>query len=220
MKILAIIPLRRNSKRIKNKNFIRVGGKRLFEYAMDEACKSKLINKIILATDAKNIKISKNKKVNIFYRSKKSATEFASTEIVIEEVLKKYICDLVVLIQATNLFLNSTDLDQAIKKIIIQKKDTSLLSVVSSKFFIWQSKINSEKIFSKNYNYKKRPRSQDIKNKEYIENGSFYIFYRKNFLKFKNRLHGKIIFYKMPKISLIEIDDKDDLNIVRKLKLK
>ena len=92
------------------------------------------------------------------------------------------------------------------------------MSVVSSKFFIWQNKNNKNEIFSKNYNYKKRPRSQDIRNKEYIENGSFYIFYKKNFLKYKNRLHGKITFYKMPKISLIEIDDNEDLKLVKKLK--
>jgi len=218
MKIFAIIPLRKNSKRIRNKNFINIGKKQLFEHTLDEACKSKLIKKIILATDEKKIKIKKNKKIDIFHRSKKSATGSASTEIVIEEVLKKNNCDLVILIQATNLFLKSHHLDKAIKKMIFQKKYSCLLSVVSSKFFIWQSKVDQNEIFSKNYNYKKRPRSQDIKNKEYIENGSFYIFYRKNFLKYRNRLHGKITLYKMPKISLIEIDDNEDLKLVKKLK--
>ena len=219
MKILAIIPLRKNSKRIKRKNFIKIGRKKLFEYTLDEAFKSKLINKIIIATDEKKIKLKKNKRVQIFNRSKKSATGSAPTEIVVEEILKKENFDLVILIQATNLFLKSYHLDKAIRKLIFQKKYNSLLSVVSSKFFIWQNNNKSE-IFSKNYNFKKRPRSQDIKDKEYIENGSFYIFYKKNFLKYKNRLHGKITYYKMPKISLIEIDDNEDLLLVKKLKTK
>ena len=218
MKILAIIPLRKNSTRIIRKNFIKIGKKQLFEHALDEVCKSKLIDKIILATDEKKIKIKKNRKINIFHRSKKSASSSAQTEIVVEEVLKKEKYDLIVLIQATNIFLKSDHLDKAIKKIISQKKYNSLMSVVSCKFFIWQNKNDKDEIFAKNYNFKKRLRSQDIKNKEYIENGSFYIFYRKNFLKYKNRLHGKITFYKMPKISLIEIDDKEDLKIVKKLK--
>ena len=218
MKIHAIIPLRKNSSRIKRKNFINIGKKQLFEHTLDEACKSKLIKEIILATDEKEIKIKRNKKIKIFHRSKKSATGSAATEIVVNEVLKKNDCDLVVLIQATNLFLKSHHLDEAINKIISQKIYCCLLSVVSSKFFIWQNKNNKNEIFSKNYNYKKRPRSQDIRNKEYIENGSFYIFYKKNFLKYKNRLHGKITFYKMPKISLIEIDDNEDLKLVKKLK--
>jgi len=219
MKILAIIPLRKNSKRIKRKNFIKIGRKKLFEYTLDEAFKSKLINKIIIATDEKKIKLKKNKRIQIFNRSKRSATGSAPTEIVVEEILKKENFDLIILIQATNLFLKSYHLDKAIKKLIFQKKYNSLLSVVSSKFFIWQNN-NKNEIFSKNYNFKKRPRSQDIKDKEYIENGSFYIFYKKNFLKYKNRLHGKIAYYKMPKISLIEIDDNEDLLLVKKLKTK
>ena len=219
MNILAIIPLRKNSKRIKRKNFINIGKKQLFEHSLDEAYKCKYIKKIILATDEKKIKIKKNKKIDIFYRSEKSASGTSPTEVVLEEVLTKYNCDLVVLIQATNLFLKSNHLKNAIKKIITNKQYSSLLSVVSSKFFIWQEKKYKNEIYSKNYNYKKRPRSQDIKKKEYIENGSFYIFYRKNFLKYKNRLHGKITFYKMPKISLMEIDDNEDLELVKKLKI-
>ena len=50
-----------------------------------------------------------------------------------------------------------------------------------------------------------------------VENGSFYIFYSKNFLKYKNRLHKKIGTYEMEKESIIEIDDYDDLKIVKKL---
>ena len=50
-----------------------------------------------------------------------------------------------------------------------------------------------------------------------VENGSFYIFNTKSFLKFKNRLHGKIGYYKMSKTSEFEIDDKEDLEIIKKL---
>ena len=58
--------------------------------------------------------------------------------------------------------------------------------------------------------------SQSLKG-YYVENGSFYIFYKKKFLKFKNRLHGKIGVYEMPAESIHEIDTKEDLRIVKKL---
>ena len=51
--------------------------------------------------------------------------------------------------------------------------DTSL---VDQSFDIPISLINPQ-----NFSPKKRPRSQDIKDKEYIENGCFYIFRRDNF---------------------------------------
>jgi len=215
MIIYALIPLRTGSIRIKNKNFIKVKKKPLYFHALNQTLKSKLIKKVFIATKSKKVKI-KHKKLSIFKRSKKSNNKKSSTEIVIGEFLKNNFCDYLVLIQATNLFIKAKHIDLAIKKLINnRKKYDSLLSVVKAKYFIWQQ--NKDLIISKNYNYKKRPRSQDIKNKEFIENGSFYIFKRKNFLKTKNRLHGKITYFEMPKESIFELDEKEDLKIVKKL---
>ena len=80
--------------------------------------------------------------------------------------------------------------------------------------FIWKKK--KSKLIS-NYNYKSRLRRQDIE-ESYLENGSFYIFNRKKFLKCKNRLFGKIGVYKMNKINSLQIDDEDDIKIINSLK--
>ena len=88
-----------------------------------------------------------------------------------------------------------------------------MLSVVESNKFIWKNKKIIRPI---NYNIFNRPMSQNIQN-YLIENGSFYIFNVKSFIKYKNRLHGKIGFYKMSKESQFEIDDLDDLKIIKKL---
>jgi len=215
MLIYALIPLRTGSVRIKNKNFFKIKKKSVYLHSADQALKSKLIKKVFIATNSKKIKI-KNRKLLIFKRSRKSNTKKASTEIVVEEFLKNNICDYLVLIQATNLFIKTKYIDLAIKKLVNNKKKyDSLLSVVKSKYFIWQRHKNL--IFSKNYGLKKRPRSQDIKENEFIENGSFYIFNRKKFLKLKNRLHGKITYFEMPKESIFELDEKEDLHIIKKL---
>ncbi len=216
MKILAIIPLRKDSQRIKNKNILRIKNKPMFRHASDEAVKCKYISKVFIATDIDKIKLPTSSKIQVFKRSKKSTSKKAPTELVIKEFLTKYDCDYCILIQATNLFLTKNDLDSAIKK-ILNKKNTydSLLSVVESKYLIWK-RIKNKNV-SYNYDYRKRPRSQDIKSKEYIENGSFYIFSRKNFLKYENRLHGNIGLHVMKKNSIFEIDEKEDLEIVKRL---
>ena len=206
MIIYALIPLRTGSIRIKNKNFIKVKKKPLYFHALNQTLKSKLIKKVFIATKSKKVKI-KHKKLSIFKRSKKSNNKKSSTEIVIGEFLKNNFCDYLVLIQATNLFIKANYIDLAIKKLINnRKKYDSLLSAVKAKYFIWQQ--NKDLIISKNYNYKKRPRSQDIKNKEFIENGSFYIFKRKNFLKTKNRLHGKLPISKCQKNLFLNLMKK------------
>ena len=214
MKIFALIPLRKGSKRIKNKNLKIIKKKPLYKIALDQAIKSKLIKKVFVATDINNFKL-KHKKISLFKRSKYSSSANAQTEIVINEFLKSNDCDYLVLIQATNVFLQTIHLDKALKKMIENPKFDSLLSVVNTKFFIWQK--NNQVCKSLNYKLNRRPRSQDIKDKQLIENGSFYIFKRQNFLKSQNRLHGKITYFEMPKESLFEIDDQNDLNLVRKI---
>ena len=215
MIIYALIPLRTGSVRIKNKNFIKIKKKSVYLHSTLQALKSRLIQKVFIATNSKKIKI-KHKKLSIFKRSKRSDTKKSSTEIVVEEFLKNNYCDYLVLIQATNLFIKTKYIDLAIKKLVKNKKKyDSLLSVVKSKYFIW--KRNKDLIISKNYSLKRRPRSQEIKDNEFIENGSFYIFSRNKFLKLKNRLHGKITHFEMPKESIFELDEKEDFRIISKL---
>ena len=63
MKILAVIPARKNSKRIKFKNKKKLGNKPLIEYTIDVAKKIKIFKKILVTTDdAEIIKISKKKR--------------------------------------------------------------------------------------------------------------------------------------------------------------
>ena len=57
---IAIIPARKNSKRIKNKNIKSFFGKPVISYAIKCALKSKLFDKVIVSTDSKKIiKIAK-----------------------------------------------------------------------------------------------------------------------------------------------------------------
>jgi len=71
--IIGIIPARKGSKRIKNKNTKLLNGKPLIEYTIIEVKKSKLLNKILISTDCPIIKkISRMNGINIpKLRSKK-----------------------------------------------------------------------------------------------------------------------------------------------------
>ncbi len=215
-KIICIVPARSGSKRIKNKNIIKFKSTTLIDFICKKIQSSKLINHFFIATDKKKIFDSiKNKKKFLFYkRSKNSATDRSKTEKVILELLKKTktTCNIIILVQLTNPFLNYKILDNAIKKFLKGKYD-SMLSVTATNKFLWHKQKITKPI---NYDYKNRKMTQNLK--EYlIENGSFYIFNYKSFLKSKNRLHGKIGYYLMPKASQFEIDDHDDLKIIKRL---
>ena len=69
------------------------------------------------------------------------------------------------------------------------------------------------------YDYNKRPRRQDIKEKDisYKENGSLYIFSYEHFKKCNNRLGGKIGYIIFPEEYSLEIDTQIDFEIMEKL---
>ena len=56
MKFLAIIPARKGSKGIKNKNFKNFNGKPLIYWTIKAAKKSKFIDKLIVSTNSKHIR--------------------------------------------------------------------------------------------------------------------------------------------------------------------
>ena len=135
MVIYGLIPLRKRSIRIKNKNFIKIQKKPLFMFAAQQALNSRLISKVFISTDSNKIKIN-NKKLFVIKRSKASTTKNASTEILIKEFLKKYSCDYLVLIQATNLFIKSKYLDKAIYKLIKNTKESKFKNFNSTQYLI------------------------------------------------------------------------------------
>lgn len=51
--LIALIPARSGSERLKNKNILKIGGKPLLAHTIDYAKKTKIFNKIILSTDSK-----------------------------------------------------------------------------------------------------------------------------------------------------------------------
>ena len=55
MKVLAIIPARKSSKRLKNKNFKNFNGKPLIYWTIQRALKSKFIDQILVSTDSEII---------------------------------------------------------------------------------------------------------------------------------------------------------------------
>ena len=65
-----------------------------------------------------------------------------------------------------------------------------------------------------NYDWKNRKRRQEIE-KQYIENGAFYIFQPNSILFHKNRFEGNIGCIEMDSWKIFEIDDYEDIKICK-----
>ena len=121
----------------------------------------------------------------------------------------------IVFMQATSPVRTPEDLDNGIRKIILENADSLFSGSILDDFCVWTEK---EGVFnSLNYNYKKRGRRQEFEQesgKQYVENGSFYIFHPDGFLNNNNRLFGKITVSEMELGKSFEIDSMDDLDFL------
>lgn len=217
MKKIAIIPLRKGSKSIKNKNKKRMLGRPLFSWILGEAIFSNL-DEIYIFTDDEEIieyvdkEYAWTKKVKALKRSPGSATDTASTEMALNEFAKKidHKYDLLMLLQATSPLTSRNDINKAFE-ILLNNNFDSVLSVVENKRFFW-----SENGTPLNYDYKNRPRRQDFKG-TLVENGAIYLTTKDQFEKSGIRIGGKIGLLKMDDDTLHEIDEPEDWEIIEKL---
>ena len=206
--MIAILPLRKNSKRLLNKNIKKINRKPLYTYIIDTLLRSKEIKQIIITTDY-NLKIN-NKKIVLIKRPKNLRGN-CSMNLVIKDVLEKISEENFIQTHATSPLLKEGTIDKAIRYFKSQKRHDSLISVTEVKKRFWNNK-------SKPLNHKinQSPITQTLK-PIYEENSGFYIFSRQSFLKKKNRIGDKPKLYRINKIEGMDIDDKYEFDLIKKI---
>lgn len=221
MTYIAIIPARSGSKRLKNKNLLRLKKKSLFDHTLTAAKKCKKIDKIIVTTNIKKLLKKNSKKIFYIKRPSYLCKDKSNTESAMKHALNKYSkfnkkkIDNIILLQPTSPLRSVKDINSAIK-LFEKKKYDSLFSGFLKKYLIWSEK--RKKIVPINFSLKIRKRGQNIK-KLIIENGAIFIFKYNKFRKFNKRLFDKIGVYLMSQKNSLEIDEKFDYE-VSKLYLK
>lgn len=220
MKTIAFVPARCGSKSIPLKNIQLFCGMPLIFWVLQSLDRSDKVDEIYVATDCAEIKDTVKsfgfKKNNIYIRDAANAQDDSSTESVMLEFLSKSNFsdeDLILLVQATCPLVTEADFNNAVAQFFSEKAD-SLLSSARVKIFLWNDDGTPL-----NYDYKKRPRRQEIKG-EIMENGSFYITSVGALKSSGNRLSGKIAIYEMPPYTDVDIDDEDDWNRAENLMKK
>lgn len=226
MKILTIVLARKNSKRLKNKHHLDLGGKSLIEHTFDLLKKTKSFCNIIISTDDEKILKNVKQKYKSFIplkRSKNLSKDSTESYKALIEVYKWYIknyskVDGIFLIQPTSPFRKLNTIKKMIKIFKNNKMRRSIISVKKIKDHPeWMFEIKDEKLIRVE---KKKPikMSQYLK-RLHIVNGLGYLLVPKDLL-----IYNSIIppnskpFICNSEIESIDIDTIDDLNKARALK--
>lgn len=212
-RILAIIPARGGSKGIPRKNLKELNEKPLIAYAIEEALKSKYIDKLIVSTEDKEIAETSKQfgaEVPFLRPMELAADDTPGIEPILHAINwfheKEYVFDYVMCLQCTSPFRKFEQIDEAIEKLVNEGSD-SIVSVCESEVSpFWMKKIEDGimKDFLSNISF--YARRQDVP-KVYRLNGAIYLAKTEVLYKYNNWYTENTIPYIMDKLSSIDIDD-------------
>jgi CMP-N,N'-diacetyllegionaminic acid synthase len=221
MKRLAIIPARSGSKGLPGKNLRNLAGKPLIAWTIEQALESKCFDVVHVSTDCLKIaEIARSYGADVPYlRPTELASDVASTEPVILYAVNWYErvglnFDVLVLLQPTSPIRLPGTINAALGA-FDTLKPVSLLGVCESHSFFWKLSERPVPL----YDFKNRPRRQDIKAEErwYRENGSIYITRTREFKKYLNRLCEPVNIHIMHEVEGWEIDSLSDFLVIEAL---
>lgn len=223
-KVLAIIPARGGSKGIPRKNIKILAGKPLIAWTIEEAKKSKYIDRLILSSDDEEIiKVAKEWGCEVpFVRPKELAEDNSSSiDVIINALnnLKNFSDDdIVLLLEPTSPLRTSSDIDDALLLLVSNLDAESIvgLAEVESQhpnFLVKLDKNYLKPYLNKDFHIFRR---QEI-DKLYFFEGSIYASKIKALKEKKNFYHEKCIGYVVQKWKSFEIDNPEDFIIIESL---
>ena len=211
-KIIAMIPARIGSERLKYKNLALINGKPLISYAINSVKQSKLVDEVYINSDD-NIfsEIASRYGINFYLRPKKLGSSKTLSDDVVNDFMIKHKSELLLWINPIAPLQDYKDIDKCISFFLKNKSD-SLITVSNKK---------------RHFYYNKKPVNFNIKNKfnktqdlppleEFVY--TIMMWRNKKFLHFYNKKNyaltcGKFITFPVKQPSGFIIKDSFDLKL-------
>ena len=216
MKIVAMIPARKGSKRLKNKNLSLISGKPLIYYSIKTAKESKIFSEIYINSDDEIYKkIAERYKVNFYKRPLKLGGSKIKSDDVVLDFIKKIKSDILVWVNP----IAPLQTSQEISKIVNYFKKNNLNSLITSR----ENQVH--------FSYKKKPVNFSLRGKfEQTQNlvpleemvysimmWSTNSFIKSMSLKGNAIMHGKFDSYNVSKLSSLIVKKIEDVWIIESI---
>lgn len=213
MNIAALIPVRKGSTRIPNKNLQLIGDTTLLGRKIQQLKQCSKINTIYVGTDGEELANEADKYgVEVIYRDPVCCDEsVASANMMIADFVKRVSCDIVVWVHVTNPFVESATYDSAVTKFVEKQEKgfDSLISVLAMQEHLW-----TPNYYPLNYNpYKERHTLAKELPAYFRQTGAFFIQHHAA-MKNNSYFFGKRPYlYRTTELEAIDINTPYDLSL-------
>ncbi|MDR2436660.1 MAG: acylneuraminate cytidylyltransferase family protein [Endomicrobium sp.] len=213
MKIKALIPVRKGSSRIINKNIRPFAGSSLLEIKIQQLKRIKMIEGIVVNSDSiEMLSLAQFMGCEIVKRDAFFATTDVSANDFFENIAKPFPCDIIVMTPVTNPLLKDETIKNCINKFFELREEgyDSLNTVHEFKEYLL---LDGKPM---NFNVEKWVSSQFLPNTQ-IYNNAINIISRETVLRIRNVIGFNPYFFNIDPYEAIDINNPIDFDIAEEL---
>jgi CMP-N-acetylneuraminic acid synthetase len=214
MRIVALLPMKANSERVKGKNFRALSSKPLFRWVLDTLLSIEQVSRVVINTDARQILathgLQESSRVLIRDRKPELCGNMVSMNLVLADDIKNVDADIYLMTHTTNPFLSAETIVGALDRYGTATHEgtaDSLFTVTK-----YQTRFYRKDGSAVNHDPANLARTQDLE-PWFEENSNLYIFSRGSFECTNSRIGQKPILFEMSKVEAVDIDDENDWDL-------
>jgi CMP-N-acetylneuraminic acid synthetase len=206
--IISIVPIKKNSKRLPNKNFRDFNGKPLYHWILETLESVDQIDKIVVNTNSETVIESAPEKLDVEISERPERFyDDRTTENIIAYEVDRQDADIYVQTYCTNPLLQAGTIAKALNEFLDSQSHDSLFTPVRH-----QAPFYDENLESINHDPQEAIPFQDLP-PVYEDVGNMFIYTDEAFKKTHHRLGENPMIFELDKIEAIDIDTKDEFDL-------
>jgi CMP-N-acetylneuraminic acid synthetase len=211
--VVALLPMKAHSARVKSKNFREFAGKPLFRWILDTLLSIEEIDRVVINTDARQILSDHglndgdaDGRIMLRDRKPEICGDLVSMNLVLADDVENVEADTYVMTHTTNPLLSADAIRAALgryREVVADGSADSLFTVNRI-----QTRFYRDDMAPVNHDPDNLIRTQDLE-PWFEENSNLYIFNRQSFAKTGARIGAKPAMHETPPLESIDIDNAD-----------
>jgi CMP-N-acetylneuraminic acid synthetase len=214
-KIVALLPMKANSERVKGKNFRPLAGKPLFKWILDSLLDVAEIDKVVINTDARQILaengLAYQDRVIIRDRKPELCGDLVSMNLILEDDIAAVDADIYIMTHTTNPLISTATIKHGLEKLSESNEHDSLFTVNKTQTRFYRADGSAV-----NHDPDNLIRTQDLE-PWYEENSCLYFFTKDSFAKTGARIGEHPLMMETPPLESLDIDEPHDWEMVSAL---
>ncbi len=213
-RIVALLPMKANSERVKGKNFRQFLDKPLFRWVLDALLEVEEISKVVINTDAREILathgLQENDRIMVRDRLPEICGDLVSMNTILADDIAAIEADVYLMTHTTNPLLSSETIRNSIEAFLAAIRDGRADSLFTVDRI--QTRFYREDGTAVNHDPTNLIRTQDLE-PWYEENSNLYLFTRDSFSRTQARIGASPMLIESPRFESIDIDTPEDWDL-------